>query len=194
MDIERIQKINNLALDLMRQGLATDKDDAISQAEKIFRHGSEDYDALATKDMHSNSLQVKQGFGESTTTESSENSGQNSSGEVSKEKCGMSQDKIESILEQNTKYVVTKLKEFQDKVEKLESEMSSLKMEVNRCRSSMSSMQQRPSQQPVQQTSQQQNQQQQQPAQQNSNGNHPRSGGYEENDVSIEKFFYTGNK
>ena len=36
--------------------------------------------------------------------------------------------------------------------------------------------------------------QQQQPAQENSADNHPRSGNYKENDVSIEKFFYMGNK
>ena len=42
MDVERIQKINNLALDLMKQGLASDKDDAIAQAERIFRAKPED--------------------------------------------------------------------------------------------------------------------------------------------------------
>ena len=37
MDIDRIKKINKLAIDLVQQGLAVDKDDAISQAEKIFK-------------------------------------------------------------------------------------------------------------------------------------------------------------
>ncbi|MBT3298114.1 hypothetical protein HN385_04265 [archaeon] len=182
MDIERIQKINNLALDLMRQGLAKDKDDAITQAEKIFRHDPDDYNSVS-RDMHSNSLQVKQGQEESNVSENSDK------GKGSKEQSELTQEKIESILERNTKYVVTKLKEFNDKVEKLESEMTSLKMEVNRCRSSMTSMQQRPvqQQQPVQQPTQQS-------AKQNSNSSHPRSGGYEEQDVSIEKFFYAGSK
>ena len=36
MDVERIQKINNLALDLMKQGLAPDREAAIAQDEKIF--------------------------------------------------------------------------------------------------------------------------------------------------------------
>lgn len=188
MDIERIQKVNNLALDLMKQGLASNKDDAIAQAEKIFRHGSDDYSAVASKDMHSNSLQVKSSYaGEEAVSENSNIS------EDAKEKPSLTQEKIESILEQNTKYVVNKLKEFNDKVEKLESEITSLKMEVNRCRSSMSSMQQKPAVQ-QQQPAQAPSQPQPQPAQQNSNGNHPRSGGYEQDDVSIEKFFYTGSK
>ena len=37
MDVERIQKINNLALELMKQGLAENREDAVNQAEKIFR-------------------------------------------------------------------------------------------------------------------------------------------------------------
>ena len=47
MDVERIQKINNLALDLMKQGLASDRENAIAQAEKIYRDGdSEDYNSI----------------------------------------------------------------------------------------------------------------------------------------------------
>ena len=37
MDVEQIQKINQLALDLLRQGLATDREDAVRQAERIFK-------------------------------------------------------------------------------------------------------------------------------------------------------------
>ena len=47
MDVERIQKINSLALDLMKQGLATDREDAIVQAEKVFRNkDSESYSSI----------------------------------------------------------------------------------------------------------------------------------------------------
>ena len=46
MDVERIQKINKLALDLMRQGLASDRDDAVVQAEKIFRAKDGEYSSI----------------------------------------------------------------------------------------------------------------------------------------------------
>ena len=36
MDVELIQKINNLALDLMKQGLAQDREEAVEQAEKVY--------------------------------------------------------------------------------------------------------------------------------------------------------------
>ncbi len=36
MDIDRIQKVNMLANNLVKQGLASDKDDAIRQAERIY--------------------------------------------------------------------------------------------------------------------------------------------------------------
>ncbi len=38
MDVERIQKINTLALELMRKGLATDRENAVVQAEHIQRN------------------------------------------------------------------------------------------------------------------------------------------------------------
>ena len=48
MDVERIQRINNLALDLLKQGLAVNRDDAIAQAEIVFRgdKGTEEYNEL----------------------------------------------------------------------------------------------------------------------------------------------------
>ena len=44
MDVERIQKVNNLALDLIKQGLAVDREEAIAKAEQIFKErDTEDY-------------------------------------------------------------------------------------------------------------------------------------------------------
>ena len=39
MDVENIQKINSLALSLMKQGLATDREDAVKQAERAYHFG-----------------------------------------------------------------------------------------------------------------------------------------------------------
>ncbi len=47
MDVERIQKINKLALDLMKQGLATSREDAVIQAERTFRdQDASDYSSI----------------------------------------------------------------------------------------------------------------------------------------------------
>ena len=47
MDIEQIQKINEMALNLMRQGLAQDRADAVVQAERFFKNqDSSDYSSI----------------------------------------------------------------------------------------------------------------------------------------------------
>ena len=38
MDVERIQKINSLALNLMKQGLVSTRDEAVTEAEKLFKN------------------------------------------------------------------------------------------------------------------------------------------------------------
>jgi hypothetical protein len=169
MDIERIQKINNLALDLMQQGLAKDREDAISQAEKVFNErDSEDYNQIR----------------ETMQEIKNEN--------VPKEnKSELSQEKVSEILERNSNFLVKKIKEFQEKVDNLEREIVMLKGQILNCKTQ--------TRQPVVSevtNSQEQNQQQTRSPQQvqAETSNHPRSGNYNENDVSIEKFFYMGNK
>ena len=89
MDVERIQKINTLAVDLMRQGLATDREDAVMQAEKIFRNrDSEDYTSLR-QTMNKVDAEVK------VASASAAGQPQN-----------LSQNQISEILEKNTKFLV----------------------------------------------------------------------------------------
>ncbi|MBU1111718.1 MAG: hypothetical protein ABIG93_01360 [archaeon] len=183
MDVERIQKINNLALDLLKQGLASNRDDAIAQAEKVFREKSDV--SLSGGDMQNNSLQVN-----SDGSASDRNTRQ--SKEVSQ--VDLNQSQIEKILETNTKFLVNKIKEFQEKVENLEKNVSALKRELvkqreeNGARAAMPSA---PSQAPAQPVAPR-------PGQHPSGGpataENPRSGNYEDTDVSIEKFFYAGSK
>jgi hypothetical protein len=183
MDVDRIQKINALALDLMRQGLAVDRQDAMVQAEKIYRDkdfGEIDFFKRAEK------------------AAASVNSGSPSSEE------NLTQDSVRNILEQNTKFIVQKFKEFGDRMESMQRDMDQLKshvssiripsvtelVEQNKQSQSMQSMSSRPQPQP-------QIQAQSMPRRMPSTSpvaNHPRSGNYNENDVSIEKFFYMGSK
>lgn len=184
MDMEKIQKINNLALDLLKQGLATNKDEAIAQAEKVF-HEKSDF-SLSGGDMQNNSLQVNSdGSAADRTPE------QNA--EVSK--VDLNQNQIEKILETNTTFLVNKIKEFQEKVETLERNVAALKRELvkqreeNGARVAAQVQAAPPASQPAPAPK---------PGQHPSGGpataENPRSGNFGDDDVSIEKFFYAGSK
>ena len=170
MDVERIQKVNNLALDLMRQGLAPDREEAIAQAEKIFKErDTEDYASLRERTDDSQPKQEQQ--------QSSEKE--------------LSQDEIKNILHKNKEFIVKTFKAMQEKIDFFEREMSFLKSKVNSIGPKVREVV--TNEVPAQnQGSGQQTEQPQAPVQ--NGGGHPRSGNYVENDVSIEKFFYMGNK
>jgi hypothetical protein len=169
MDVERIQKVNNLALDLMRQGLASTRDDAILQAEKIFQ-GKETEEYSSMKETLE---EIKQD-------------------QKPQQQPELGQETIKNILEQNSNFLVKKIKEFQEKIELMEKEISFLK---NRpVTSNQATVKEIVSNvpPPVEQTQQQPPAQQEQKA--DPTMNHPRSGNYKDTDVSIEKFFYMGSK
>jgi polyhydroxyalkanoate synthesis regulator phasin len=153
MDVERIQKVNNLALDLMKQGLAADREAAIKQAEGILNgtKGSQEYADLRS-----------------------------SIAEEPKVSPELTQDQISEILSKNTSFMVKTIQEFNAKITAMEAEISTLKSQLNS----------RPKVKEIvtQVTSE------------NSGGPpeskepHPRSGDYNDTDVSIEKYFYMGSK
>ena len=112
MDVERIQKVNNLALDLMKQGLAHTREDAISQAERIF---SGDKGTTAYNEM-------RQTLGEVEAHKKEEYSAMNPPSEpVTNSE--LPAYKVKEILEQNTKFIVKTFKEHSDKIEALEREI-----------------------------------------------------------------------
>lgn len=165
MDVERIQKINAMALELMKQGLATDREDAVVQAEKIFKtKGATDYASI-----RDTMQKVEQ---QATIDTPKGDSGD------------LSQEQLKEILEQNTKFVVRKLKEIEEKIVALEKDIASINTKMTYQRSV----------QPTEATASQQSQIQRGPNPTVSAANHPRSGSYTENEVSIEKFFYMGRK
>jgi hypothetical protein len=172
MDVERIQKVNNLALDLMRQGLAPDREEAITQAEKIFKErDTEDYANLRERMEDSQPKQEQQ-------QQSSEKE--------------LSQDEIKNILHKNKEFIVKTFKSMQEKIDFFEREMSFLKSKVNSIGPKVKEVITNEVPAQSQGSGQQQTEQPQAPVQ--SGNGHPRSGNYAENDVSIEKFFYMGNK
>lgn len=173
MDVERIQKINNLALNLMKQGLATDREDAINQAEKIFRNrDSDDY-----RGIKETMAEVKAEATPEKRTASNEEE--------------LSTEGVKEILEKNTKFIVNKLRIFQEKIIQLEKEIASMRttMTYNRLptASEIKANVDAPKDVPTKELKQENTSNQ-------SEENHPRSGNFEEEDVSIEKFFYMGSK
>ena len=169
MDVERIQKINTLALDLLKQGLAGDREEAVIMAEKIFRN----------KDGGNSSIRETMHEVQRHANQQSGNSEPHSE---------MSQDSMKQIMEQNTKFIVNKFKEIQEKLAALEHEIAAMKGTM------------RPSAQTNHPSIQPSNPQLRGSAsaasqiQPSSAASHPRSGNFGAADVSIEKFFYMGNK
>ncbi|MBU0460497.1 MAG: hypothetical protein KKH52_01505 [Nanoarchaeota archaeon] len=169
MDVERIQKINNLALDLMKQGLAPDREAAIQQAEQVFRNRDSDNYTEIRERMD----EVKTDFSPHTKD---------------KEVVDLSQNQIKDILQQNSTFLVKKIKEFQEKISSLEREISQLRTQMT--------YQKLPT---VKEVISQKEEVREEPKlgevkTSTPEGNHPRSGNYNDTDVSIEKFFYMGSK
>lgn len=165
MDVERIQKINALALDLLKQGLASSRDEAVVKAEEVFR----DRDAEPYSEMRSRMNENR------TNTKDSED---------------LHPEKVKDILEKNTTFIVKKFKEFQEKMESMEKEIGYLRnkmlfagptsKEVSSPPRGSGEGSSAPAAKPTQN-----------PA---PGATHPRSGNYNDTDVSIEKFFYMGHK
>jgi hypothetical protein len=178
MDVERIQKVNNLALDLMKQGLASNREEAVSQAENIFKErDTEDYADIRERMEEPQPKEQQQ-------QQSSENT--------------LSQDEIKNILHKNKEFIVKTFKAMQEKIDYFEREMAFLKSKVNsvgpKVKEIVTNEVPPPSQEPQAEQQQNETQTQQQQAPEQKGESHPRSGNYAENDVSIEKFFYMGNK
>jgi hypothetical protein len=171
VNVEEIQKVNNLALDLLKQGLAHSRDDAVKQAEKILKKDEiEEYNDMRQ------------------TIEQVENYKNNDNLER-KTTVKLSGEQVQDILEQNTKFLVKTIKDFKEKIYTLEKDLSQLKNKINyhglpTVNDIVSTKKEQPQIKPEQAPIK---------INQDTTENHPRSGKFNENDVSIEKFFYMGN-
>ncbi len=184
MDVERIQKINKLALDLMRQGLASDRDDAVVQAEKIFRAKDGEYSSIRER---------MQGGPEPLQQASAASLALTPNTQQAVASADLHPEKVKDILHQNSQFLVKKIAEFQEQMQAMRKELDLLKQQ----RGSVSAPPQAqvsnappklgeiPAHNPDIQRGQ---------GAQASSNNHPRSGNYKVEEVSIEKFFYMGNK
>ncbi len=176
VDVDQIQKINNLAQDLLRQGIAKDREDAFHQAERVYQKQAPEYHQ----------------FQETFRSVEAQSKPQVHVPE------DLSADKIQDILVRNKDFLVKKIREFQEKIEAMEQEIAILKTKVVASGAAVrqtAAVQQEiraPAASSAASTSS---------SSASSSGSsaappasHPRSGNYNDTDVSIEKFFYTGGK
>lgn len=165
----QVQKINALALDLMKQGLATARDQAVVMAEQM----------LARKDYTKLTIQM-----DGTPTSSPERAHE-AQQQPSQSATALDQQTIQTILEKNSEFLVKKIKDFQEQITKLETQVKEMQSQAQ----SRALIREVPARN-------EDNQQKLRAAQQvsSSSSNHPRSGSFSPGDVSIEKIFYTGSR
>ncbi len=204
MDVEQIQKINTLAVDLMRRGLASDREDAVRQAEQVYH--SRDPEGFKSMRETLSGVQSEARRGDASYTAGSSSNTNSGEGDLSTEK-------VKDILEKNTKYIITQLKAFQEKVEAMDKEIGNLRSQLSSVRASAMSSASNTGTSSVSSGSgnsgsgqrvvgiQSASPEKPIPDHVVANGNantptgpHPRSGNYNVGDVSIEKFFYAGGK
>lgn len=171
MDVERIQKINKLALDLMKQGLASDRDDAVVQAEKIFKSNDGDNQSIRQR-MQATEPQM------SVTSSASQ--------------VDLHPDKVKDILQQNSQFLVKKITEFQEQMLSMKKELDDLRQKVSRHSAPVAAAASTEAPKLGEVFTHNHEPKPQPPPQ--SSTSHPRSGNYKTEEVSIEKFFYMGNK
>ncbi len=175
MNVDQIQKINSLALDLLRQGLATDREDAVNQAERIYEHryGTDATHLRQTQEAVQAAAQPRKVETPSFSTVEPE----------------LGTEKVKDILEKNTNFLVKTIKEFQERMQAMEKEVSSLRQGMTNARIERMS-------QPVQRGGGEEQQQtiQRGKTESPTAENHPRTGTFKQAEVSIEKIFYMGPK
>ena len=185
MDVIRIQKINDMALELLKQGLAQDREAAVAQAERIFEGKSaDDYQEMrqTVKEVKEEKREILEGRDGNRGSDLSDN-------------------KIKEILKKNTDFLVRTIKEFNAKISSLETQMADLKSTISGIQGPRIKELVTDEVPPVidredvkpDSNPQETSQREEVPAPQEPK-RHPRSGNYVENDVSIEKFFYMGSK
>jgi hypothetical protein len=178
MDVERIQMINSMALELLKKGMAADREDAVKQAELFY------------KDLSGDTAALRIGGKESTSgSPSSVVVGKSASvAGAATSSAALTQEKLNEIMEKNTQFIVKTFKGFQEKIQALEGEVNSLKQKMLFSRPAPSSTPAAASGAGTASTAKSG------AGSENQSASHPRTGSYKQEEVSIEKYFYMGGK
>lgn len=166
MSIEETEKINKLAAELYRQGIASTRDDAVRRAqEMLIRQSGTSGTQSVVQEQEPKSKSITDNY-------------------------------PNEVALRDKQFVERELSRFSKVLDSLSKEIFSLKDELGAVKSSLSTIrvqmsqasQQASQQKPAQQQLQKEEQKPQQPV------NHPRSGSYKSEEVAIDKFFYFGSR
>lgn len=190
MDVELVQKINKLAVDLLNQGMAQNRIEAVKKAEEMLsRDGSKEISDIQGANPIQNSV-----------AETAAKMAAEGKAEPAKPEPGL--DELKQIMLKNNDFIVKSLKSAQEAVAMLQNELTSLKKELAQVKvqavKAAEAAANAPAPQP--QSTLQEVQEKvaiakpapAQPAQ--SSSNHPRQGKYNPEEVAVDKIFYMGNK
>ncbi len=172
MDIEKLKKVNQLATTLRNQGLATGRDDAVKLAGNM---------NLGADDVGLNEIMS------TIDPPAPEPSYQQEQYQPAQEKPFMDEEKITKILQSFADQFVNeinsmndKIKEQQETIYKLYNAVAEIEKAEQSAVQADSNTEKRPEKQETIQVKEEKES--------------PRSGGFNSDDVSIDKFFYYGNK
>ncbi|MBS3113167.1 hypothetical protein J4418_03740 [Candidatus Woesearchaeota archaeon] len=189
--IEDIQKINKLAKEMLIHGMATSLDEAVSKAQNTLRDsGSITIDFSHMKQKVMEQKENKKEISEEESIKSTPDSvlAQGPEQRIT----------WQEAMTKNTQYVVGQFKSYQELFENIGKEIMLLKREIQGLKNNQSSFRVPEinkeqviniEDRPVTPTIQRQSY-----AEEKKPESHPRQGSYTPGDVSIEKFFYYGNK
>lgn len=166
MDVEKIQKVNALAKELMDHGFAADLNEAVNKATNMIDKKEDNLNQAQPQEVQS--IEPQQQVNNFQAEDSARD-----------KESGMS---WQQAMTKNNEYIVNLLKDFQSKLDKMTTKIDKLSN--------------RPVQQIVQQVEEPKPSQQRLPVQEEKKVPHVRSGSFVpgSDDVSVDKIFYFGNK
>ncbi len=206
--VEDIKKINKMAKELISHGMASSFDEAVQKATKMIGEGAS---VTHSRDFEANKpVQRQQPMPKPEVYEQKQQPQQPMPKQEQKDqRTGMT---WQQAMAKNNEYIVKLLKDFQKQIEGVHSKIGSFEnnmQELARRQAKMGEMMvsapkgseeiniedDEPEQKQEPRGMPQQQEQKQQPqAQQEKKESHPKQGGYNPEDVSVDKIFYFGNK
>lgn len=165
MEVKNIQKINDLAKELLKHNMASNSDDAIVKATQMI-NGTKKSEATST--INTNSTNQYQEVAKPNEFEASKLR------------------KIEYNIGENS----TKISQIFSKMNEMIKEINMMQNTINNLKSENESLKKKIASPIAQQVNSDQTQLKEAPKQQA----HPRSGNFSSEDVAIDKMFYFGNK
>ena len=169
MSVEDVMKVNKLAQDLLDQGLAASREDAVKRAQEML-----------AKEIAGNDIKMEE------TDEKQNIAVQDDS-----------LDKLKNMVERTKEYNERHFKDFKEHIEKLYGEINTLKEEVISLKAkgvSKTAQDSGLSEKSTSEAVEEPKEEQKELPKEEKEDPHPKKGNYNSEDVAVDKIFYFGNK